>query len=316
MIRAENLTKYYGRQKAISNVSLQVRPGEILGFLGPNGAGKTTTIKILTGFLYPTFGTATIHGLDIFEQSREARRYIGYMPENPAFYPELTVQKYLYFHARIKGIPARQRAERVGYVLDLFKIEDVRDTLIGKLSKGYRQRVGLAQALVHDPRVVFLDEPTVGLDPRQIIDTRQAIKSLAGEHTVLLSTHILPEVSMTCDRVAIIHEGTIIAEDTPEHLTAKIKGSEIIQVEVKGNLEILEDKLKTIPGVMSLQALPQPNQESALYQINTALGHDVRAEIARCIVQNGLDLCEMRPVKLSLEDIYLKLTTEEEGLEQ
>ncbi|MBN2381715.1 ABC transporter ATP-binding protein [bacterium] len=315
MIRADNLTKYYGPTKAIHNVTFRVEPGEILGFLGPNGAGKTTTIRILTGFIAPTFGTGSINGFDIFDQTIEARRQLGYLPENPPLYPELSVERYLHFHARIKGVPAKQRRERVNYVLDLFKIEDVRDKLIGKLSKGYRQRVGLAQALVHNPRVVFLDEPTVGLDPRQIIDTRDVIKSLAGEHTVMLSTHILPEVAMTCNRVAIINEGTIVAEDTPDQLTSKLKGSETIRLEVKG-AESIEARLAALAGVTSVQRLSSSGDDNSTFQINTALGADVRAEVACCVVQNNLDLLELKPVKLSLEDIYLKLTTEEAEIGQ
>lgn len=316
MIVAENLTKYYGTTKAISGVSFRVEEGEILGFLGPNGAGKSTTIRILAGFLPPSFGTGSIDGYDIFDQSIQARKQIGYVPENPPLYRELTVKKYLHFHAKIKGVPSKKRRERVQYVLEQFKIEDVGNKLIGKLSKGYRQRVGLAQALVHNPKVLFLDEPTVGLDPRQIIDTREIIKNLAGDHTVLLSTHILPEVSMTCDRVVIINEGRVIAEDSPDNLTSKLKGSDTIYLEVKGDSEQIKQALFSVTGVDSVDEDPPVSEQTHVFRVNTQIGQDVRTELARCIVEKGFGLLEMKPVRLSLEEIYLKLTTEEEGVEE
>jgi ABC-2 type transport system ATP-binding protein len=314
MIKTENLTKNYGAVPAISQVSFEVRQGEILGFLGPNGAGKTTTIRILTGFLLPTHGNASIGGFDIFENSIEARRIIGYVPETPSLYPEMTVAGYLLFHAKIKGVPRRLRRSRIDEILQVFKIEDVRNKLIAKLSKGYRQRVGLAQALVHDPKVIFFDEPTVGLDPRQIIDTREIIKSLAGKHTILLSTHILPEVSMVCNRVVIINEGKVIAEDTTEHLTTRLKGSNTILLEVEGTAAGFEEELKTIAGVQLVHRIEGDSGAIENYRLECSLDNEIRPELARFVVQKGLGLLSLRQVTLSLEEIYLKLTTEEEGL--
>src|SRR5919201_2131724 len=237
MIEVENLTKRYGEKLAIQDVTFDVQPGEILGFLGPNGAGKSTTMRILSGYMPASDGTATIAGFDVFTQSLEARRRIGYLPENTPLYLEMTVRGYLSFMAEMRGVPRRQRGERVATVMEQTRVADRADWIIGKLSKGYRQRVGLEQALVHNPPVLILDEPTVGLDPRQIIETRNLIRGLAGEHTVILSTHILPEVSATCQRVLIINDGEIAAEDTPDNLTRRLRGAETLQVEVRGPRE-------------------------------------------------------------------------------
>ncbi|HEV2182431.1 MAG TPA: ABC transporter ATP-binding protein, partial [Candidatus Acidoferrales bacterium] len=233
MIEVQDLTKSFGDKTAVDHISFSVNKGEILGFLGPNGAGKTTTMRVLTGYLPATTGTAKIAGFDVFDDSMEVRRRIGYLPENPPLYFDMTVSAYLDFVARIKNVPAEKRAGRVNAALEMAKITDKRNELIKRLSRGYKQRVGLAQANVHDPDVFILDEPTVGLDPKQIIEVRNLIKGLAGSHTIILSTHILPEVSMTCDRVVIINRGKIVAVDTPENLTLQLKGGARIRVEVQ-----------------------------------------------------------------------------------
>ncbi|HEV2224083.1 MAG TPA: ABC transporter ATP-binding protein, partial [Candidatus Acidoferrales bacterium] len=253
MIEVQDLTKSFGDKTAVDHISFSVNKGEILGFLGPNGAGKTTTMRVLTGYLPATTGTAKIAGFDVFDDSMEVRRRIGYLPENPPLYFDMTVSAYLDFVARIKNVPAEKRAARVTAALEMAKITDKRDELIKRLSRGYKQRVGLAQAIVHDPDVIILDEPTVGLDPKQIIEVRNLIKGLAGSHTIILSTHILPEVSMTCDRVVIINRGKIVAVDTPENLTLQLKGGARIRVEVQAPEKLLRDALAQIPGVRKVE---------------------------------------------------------------
>ena len=248
MIEVQDLTKTFGERTAVDHISFAVNKGEILGFLGPNGAGKTTTMRMLTSFMPATSGTARIAGFDVFDNSLEVRRHIGYLPENPPVYPDMTVESYLDFVARIKGVPTEKRAQRVTDALEKTNITDKRDELIKRLSRGYKQRVGLAQALVHDPDVIILDEPTVGLDPKQIIEVRHLIKNLAGNHTIVLSTHILPEVSMTCDRVVIINKGKIAAVDTPQNLTSQLKGGQRIRVEVQASEQPLRDVLGADSG--------------------------------------------------------------------
>ncbi len=262
MIEVQDLTKSYGTVTAVDHVSFTVNKGEILGFLGPNGAGKTTTMRILTGYMPATSGTARIAGFDVFEDSLEVRRHIGYLPEAPPVYPDMTVASYLDFVARIKNVPAERRAERVSDAMHKTNIADKRDQLIKRLSRGYKQRVGLAQALVHDPDVIILDEPTVGLDPKQIIEVRHLIKGLAGSHTIILSTHILPEVSMTCDRVVIINKGKIAAVDTPENLTTQLKGGQKIRVEVQAPERPLQELLSQIPGASRVQVEARPCQRA------------------------------------------------------
>ena len=232
MIEVQHLTKRYGRVTAVNDVSFRVERGEILGFLGPNGAGKTTTMRILTGYMPATEGKAIVAGFDVFDQPIEAKRRTGYLPETPPLYPDMSVSEYLDFVARIKGVPANERRTRVHYVMERTRITDMANRLCGKLSKGYKQRVGLAQALIHNPDVLILDEPTAGLDPKQIIETRELIKELAGNHTIILSTHILPEVAQTCQRVVIIAKGKVVAVDTPDNLTARLRGSETMYVQV------------------------------------------------------------------------------------
>jgi len=305
MIQVENLTKYYGDFLAIEDVTFSVKKGEVLGFLGPNAAGKTTTMRILTGFMPPSAGTAKVAGYDVFTDSMEVRRRIGYLPERVPLYDEMTVRGYLSFMAALRGVE-RQR-DAVDRVMAMCNVDDHADAIIGKLSKGYRQRVGLAQALVHDPEILILDEPTIGLDPKQIIEVRELIKGLRKDHTIILSTHILPEASQVCERVLIINEGRIVAEDTPEQLTAHLQGGERIYLKVQGKPdEKLLDRLLGIEGVSSLRHLPDGGIE-----LQCALGADRRADIARTVVNCGWGLLELRPIGMSLEEIFLKLTTTE-----
>ncbi len=314
MIQVTNLCKSYGPKVAISNVTFDVKDGEILGFLGPNGAGKTTTMRILCGYMPPTSGTAIVGGYDVFNDSLKARRKIGYLPESVPLYPEMTVQDYLHFMAQIRGVPRSDRKARVEHVMKLCHVDDVHSKLIGRLSRGYRQRVGIAQALVHDPPVLVLDEPTVGLDPKQITDTRQLIKSLGGSHTILLSTHILPEVSMICNRVVIINDGRVIAEDTPDNLTRRLRGAERISLEVRGPADKIQATLERIPNVLTVSTAPSDGRPRFL--VDCAVGQDVREDLAAAIVSNGWGLLELRPLGMSLEEVFLKLITREEDTVQ
>ncbi len=302
MIQVEHLTKTYGPHVAISDVTFDVQKGEILGFLGPNGAGKTTTMRILTGYMPATSGTASVAGFDVFEQSLEARKRIGYLPENVPRYPEMTVWSYLNFMAELRGV--KDREDHVDDVMEAVQITERADQLIGKLSKGYRQRVGLAQSLVHDPEVLILDEPTVGLDPKQIIEVRDLIKGLSGERTVILSTHILPEVEQICNRVLIINKGKIVAEDTPAHLTSSLQGRERVHLETRNAGPDAEQMLSKIESVQKVQRL-----DGGVFEVECALGADRREEIARLAVNQGWGLLELRPVRQSLENVFLQLTT-------
>lgn len=313
MIEVENLSKVYGSTPAIQNVSFTVEPGEIMGFLGPNGAGKTTTMRILAGYLPATAGTARIAGYDVHEASLEVRRRIGYLPENPPLYPEMTVEGFLHFVAQIKGVRGRDRLRQVNLAMERCNIEDKRRVLIRKLSKGYKQRVGIAQAIVHDPPAIILDEPTVGLDPRQIIEVRNLIKSLAGSHTVILSTHILPEVSMTCSRVAIINRGQIAVTNTLENLMAEIAGGSGYELEVEGDVTAAQNQLQSIAGVRLVEILPSSDlpENRALLRVLSAPGAEIGREIAAVLVAADLGLYEMRRNQVSLEDVFLKLTTSE-----
>ncbi len=311
MIEVEHLTKSYGTGRAVNDITFTVNKGEILGFLGPNGAGKTTTMRILTGYLPATGGTARIAGYDVFDQSMEVRKRIGYLPETPPLYPEMTVADYLAFVARIKGVDADKVTSRVAEAMRQTNIEDRRDMLIRKLSRGYRQRVGIAQAIVHNPEVVILDEPTVGLDPKQIIEVRKLIKSLAGDHTIILSTHILPEVSMTCDRVVIINKGRIVAEDTPQNLATQRGGGQRIHLEVKGDQSALEESLAGVAGLSKIAVEPLDGSDRLSVTLENEQGEDLRHTIASHIISNGFELYELRAVNLSLEDIFLDLTMEE-----
>ncbi|HET8648257.1 MAG TPA: ATP-binding cassette domain-containing protein, partial [Vicinamibacteria bacterium] len=308
MIEVENLTKRYGRTTAVDGVSFRVHKGEILGFLGPNGAGKTTTMRVLTCYLPATEGTARVAGYDVFEAPLEVKRRVGYIPETPPLYPDMDVTAFLEFCARIKGVPRDQRAARIDEAVGKCRLGDVRRKLIGRLSKGYRQRVGLAQAILHNPEVLILDEPTAGLDPKQIIETRELIKGLGGDHTVVLSTHILPEVSMTCGRVVIINRGRVVAEDTPENLTQRLKGAAALKLEVRGPGEAVLEAVRAVPGVLSAR-LRAASEGVADLEVDVEPGQDVRAELARAVVQKGYDLLELQRMGMSLEDIFLHLTT-------
>jgi ABC-2 type transport system ATP-binding protein len=311
LIEVQDLTKAYGAVTAVDHVSFTVNKGEILGFLGPNGAGKTTTMRILTGYMPATSGTAKIAGFDVFGDSMEVRRHIGYLPETPPVYPDMTVEDYLDFVARIKNVPADKRAARVTEAMQKTNLEDRRTQLIKRLSRGYKQRVGIAQALVHDPDVIILDEPTVGLDPKQIIEVRNLIKGLAGNHTIILSTHILPEVSMTCDRVVIINKGKIAAVDTPQNLTSQLKGGQKIRLEVQAPETALRDALTQVSGTTRVETEQLPADGHLVAIVETAQGADIRSAIAAKIVQNGWPLFELRGVSLSLEEIFLELTTDD-----
>jgi ABC-2 type transport system ATP-binding protein len=313
LIEVDHLSKSFGKARAVDDISFSVGRGEILGFLGPNGAGKTTTMRILTGYLPATSGSARIGGYDVFDQSMEVRRRIGYLPEVPPLYPDMTVHAYLEFVARIKNVPSSEVTRRVKKAMELANVADKRNELIKRLSRGYKQRVGLAQALVHSPDVVILDEPTVGLDPKQIIEVRKLIKGLAGEHTIILSTHILPEVSMTCERVVIINKGKIVAVDTPENLTLQLKGAERVHLEIGGDAEAVREALEQVEGVTRVEAAPIEGSGRLSVDVESERGTDVRSSLAACVVGRGFELYELKSVSLSLEDIFLQLTTEEQA---
>jgi gliding motility-associated transport system ATP-binding protein len=310
VIEVQHLTKRYGPVTAVDDISFTVQRGEILGFLGPNGAGKTTTMRVLTGYMPPTDGKAVVAGYDVFEQPIEAKRRTGYLPETPPLYPDMTVRDYLSFVARIKGVPRGERTARIDEMMQKTRIADVANRHCGKLSKGYRQRVGLAQALMHNPEVLILDEPTAGLDPKQIIETRQLIKALAGDHTIILSTHILPEVSQTCQRVVIINRGKVVAVDTPDNLTSRLRGSETMYLQVDAGGADVASVLQRVSGVTRV-AITDTKQQVVGYEVDSEAGRDVRRELAAAVVGRGWGLLEMRPMRLSLEEIFLHVTTEE-----
>ncbi len=318
MIEVDRLSKTYGSTAAIKDVSFQVAPGEILGFLGPNGAGKTTTMRILTGYLPATEGTARIAGKDVHTESMAVRQSIGYLPETPPLYPEMTVEGFLNFVARIKGVSSGDRAQKVTSAIERCNLAEKRKVIIRKLSKGFRQRVGIAQAIVHNPPVIILDEPTVGLDPRQIIEVRHLIKSLAGEHTIILSTHILPEVSMTCDRIAIIDQGEIIATDSPENLVERLTAQSGYRVELCGDEAISLSVLRSVPGVIKVTALPSEDLADRLapghqlFQVTVGAGtEDLGGAIASSVVTQGLELFGISRSRASLEDVFINLTTQD-----
>jgi ABC-2 type transport system ATP-binding protein len=311
VIEVQNLTKRYGRVTAVDDISFRVERGEILGFLGPNGAGKTTTMRILTGYMPATEGKAIVAGFDVFEQPVEAKRRTGYLPETPPLYPDMSVVEYLAFVAKIKGVPAADQRQRVRAVMERTRVSDMANRLCSKLSKGYKQRVGLAQALIHNPDVLILDEPTAGLDPKQIIETRELIKELAGNHTIILSTHILPEVSQTCQRVVIINKGKVVAVDTPDNLKARLGGSETMYVQVDASGA---DAAVTLGRVAGVTRITESDRRDSLvgYEVASEHGRDVRRELAKAVVANGWGLVELRPMHLSLEEVFLSLTTTDE----
>ncbi len=306
MIEVENLTKYYGDFPAVEDISFTVNKGEVLGFLGPNAAGKTTTMRVLTGFMPPTSGSARIAGFDVVDQSLEARRHIGYLPETVPLYTEMSVVDYLEFMGKIRGMDKQWRRRRIGEVIDICRLGDYRSSLIGKLSKGFRQRVGIAQAVLHEPEVLILDEPTIGIDPIQVVETRNLIKGFGGDHTVILSTHILPEVSMVCQRVIIIHEGQVVAIDRPENLSERLRGTERLEVDIRGPSAQVMSALRNIPGV---QEVARTDRDGVgVYNIETASGADLREQISNLVLQRGWGLLRLQPIQMSLEEIFLRLT--------
>ena len=311
MILADALSRRYGDRLAIREVSFKARPGEILGFLGPNGAGKTTTMRILTGFLAPTSGRASVADFDVVDQPLEAKRRLGYLPETLPLYDDLTAREYLGFVARLKGVERRKIGDAIDRAMTLCGITDVADRLVRNLSRGYRQRVGLAQAIVHDPPVLILDEPTSAMDPRQIVEIRNVIKGLRGSHTIILSTHILPEATAVCDRVIIINEGRVVAVDTYEQLAARLRRSEKTLVRVARPDGRLTGRLAALRGAVHVT----PGEGTGEVIVEAGLGADLREEIARTVVEAGAGLLELRPLAMSLEDVFLRLVTHEEAAE-
>jgi gliding motility-associated transport system ATP-binding protein len=318
MIKVEGLTKRYARNVAVDHISFEVEKGQIVGFLGPNGAGKTTTMRMLTCFMPPTEGTAEVAGFDVIEKPMEVKKRIGYLPESPPVYPEMEVIEYLNFVARIKGVPKAGMKKRIDEVMEKCAVADVRNKEIGKLSKGYRQRVGLSQAILHNPDVLILDEPTAGLDPHQIIETRDLIKGLAGDHTIILSTHILPEVEQTCERVIIIARGKLVATDTVENLTSRLRGAETVSVEVMADGDggpqwgqSVQRKLEQVPGV-SRVIQKESKDGRANFTVESLQDRHIRPDLARAVVESGWQLNELHAVGLSLEEIFLELTASKE----
>jgi ABC-2 type transport system ATP-binding protein len=312
MIKVEGLTKRYARTIAVDNISFNIEKGQIVGFLGPNGAGKTTTMRILTCFLPPTAGSANVAGFDVLEKPMEVKRRIGYLPESPPVYPEMEVHEYLNFVGRLKGLGGAELPKRIDEVMERCAVGDVRKKLIGKLSKGYRQRVGLAQAIIHNPDVLILDEPTSGLDPKQINETRALIRGLAGEHTIVLSTHILSEVEQMCQEVIIISRGRVVATDSVQNLTHRLRSGETVAVEVEaqsGKLATAEvqSRLEQVAGV-SRVVFRDTRDNKHLFHVESLQGRSVRGEVARAVVESGWNLNELRPVALSLEEVFLQLT--------
>lgn len=304
MIDVQHVTKRYGNMTALDDISFSINKGEIVAFLGPNGAGKTTTMRILTGFMPPTHGTVRIAGFDCLETPWEVKKHIGYLPETPPLYLELTVSEYLMFVGRIKRVHPEQLAERMDTIIVQTGLADVRGRVIGHLSRGYRQRVGLAQALLHNPPVLILDEPTTGLDPNQIIEIRDLIKNLAGSHTIILSTHMLAEATAICQRVIIIHQGQIVAVDTPEQLGAKLRESETLSLTVKQSDPQLLEALRQIPGVIRVSQ----GATSQTYVMETQMGRDIREDLTKLVVARNVGLLELKTQPLTLEDVFKVLT--------
>jgi ABC-2 type transport system ATP-binding protein len=314
MITVSELTKRYARHTAVDSISFEVQKGQIVGFLGPNGAGKTTTMRILTCFMPPTSGSAKVAGFDVLEESFEVKKRIGYLPELPPLYPEMRTSEYLTFVGNLKGLRGDELRKRVGYVAERCAIADVQDKLLGKLSKGYRQRVGLAQAIIHNPEVLILDEPTAGLDPKQINETRDLIKSLAGDHTIVLSTHILPEVEQICQQVIIINKGKLVATDSVNNLQHRAQGAESLLVEVAGrngdvDSAAVQKRLEQVSGV-SRVLFKDKKQNRSTFELESRKDSFVRGDLARAVVEAGWDLNELRPTSVSLEEIFLQLTGE------
>jgi ABC-2 type transport system ATP-binding protein len=320
MIKVKDLTKRYARTIAVDQISFEVARGQIVGFLGPNGAGKTTTMRMLTCFLPASAGSATVAGFDVLEKPLEVKKRIGYLPETPPIYPEMETAEYLKFVGQLKGLSGADLRKRIDYVCERCAVADVKTKLLGKLSKGYRQRVGLAQAIIHNPEVLILDEPTAGLDPKQINETRDLIKDLAGEHTIVLSTHILPEVEQTCEQVIIINRGKLVATDSVRNLQARARGAESVIVEIAGRsgkleLPIVQHKLEQVSGVRRVLC-KQEIDNRIFFEVESQKGRLVRGELARAVVESGWDLNELRPSAVSLEEIFLQLTGSEVPTEE
>ncbi|MCI0454078.1 MAG: ABC transporter ATP-binding protein [Candidatus Dadabacteria bacterium] len=308
MIEVQNLTKRYGNLVAINNVSFRVAQGEILGFLGPNGAGKTTTMRIISGYMPPTDGTVRVGDFDVIEDSLKAKRRIGYLPENPPLYNDMTVEGYLDFVADIKHVLGKNKKDKIRLAMERCGITDVNKRLIGNLSKGYRQRIGIAQAIVHDPAVLILDEPTIGLDPKQIIEIRYLIKSLSGDRTVIISTHLLPEVTMTCTRVVIINEGRIVLEESLDRLSERVDGAQILFLKINhaNRYNEVNERIQSLPNVSDVR-----ESASGEFIIQTKGGTDIREDLVRVIVQNGWRLLELRPLTHALEEVFLRVISTE-----
>src|SRR6202167_1275384 len=320
MITVTDLTKRYARTTAVDHISFSISKGDIVGFLGPNGAGKTTTMRMLTCFFPPTSGKATVAGFDVLDQSMEVRRRIGYLPEAPPLYLEMETIEYLRCVARLRGLSGADLEKRVAFVLDRCAIADVKMKLLGKLSKGYRQRVGLAQAIIHNPDVLILDEPTSGLDPRQINEARELIRSFSGDHTIILSTHILPEVEQTCEQVLIINKGKLVATDSVDNLQARARGAESVVLEVEGrsgaiDSQTIQHRLETVNGV-SRVVLRDSRDNRSVFEVESLKDRFIRGDLARAIVESGWNLNELRPTAVSLEDVFLQLTGGEMVIEE
>ena len=317
MITVKDLTKRYARTVAVDHISFEVQKGQIVGFLGPNGAGKTTTMRILTCFLPPTGGAANVAGFDVLEQPLEVKKRIGYLPESPPLYPEMEAREYLTFVGRLKGMSGASLEKRIGEVSERCAISDVQSKLLGKLSKGYRQRVGLAQAIIHNPDVLILDEPTAGLDPKQINETRELIRGLAGDHTIILSTHILPEVEQTCEQVIIINKGKLVATDSVHNLQNRARGAESVLVEIEGRDGALDAKtiqqcLEKVSGV-SRVVFKDSRANRSSFEVESLKDRMIRGDLARAVVESGWNLNELRPTAMSLEEIFLQLTGSEQA---
>tara|TARA_B110000116_G_scaffold42568_1_gene34935 strand:+ start:1154 stop:2092 length:939 start_codon:yes stop_codon:yes gene_type:complete len=312
LIELKNVTKYYGNFPAVTDISFKINRGEIVGLLGPNGAGKSTTMKMITGFMPPTSGELTIDGYDIVHESIEARKKIGYLPETVPLYTDMTVYSYIEYMGKLRGLNNKNIKSKADHVIEICKLGDYKNSLISKLSKGFRQRVGIAQAIIHEPEVLILDEPTIGIDPNQVVETRQLIRNLSGEHTLVLSSHILPEVSSICERVLIINEGEIAASDTIENLSSLVAGKSKMEVDIIGSPESIKTKLEKIEGVRSIDLwVKKSSNEYTTFSIESDISVDIRAEVSKTIVENKWGLLRLESMGMSLEDIFLKITTSE-----
>tara|TARA_B100000700_G_C15055008_1_gene862318 strand:- start:4133 stop:5071 length:939 start_codon:yes stop_codon:yes gene_type:complete len=312
LIELNNITKYYGNFPAVTDISFKIDKGEIVGLLGPNGAGKSTTMKMITGYIPPTSGELSIDNYDIVQQSIEARKKIGYLPETVPLYTDMTVYSYIEFMGKLRGISSKTIKNKVNNVIEICKLGDYRSSLISKLSKGYRQRVGIAQAIIHEPEVLILDEPTIGIDPNQVVETRQLIKNLSGEHTLVLSSHILPEVSTICERVLIINEGEIAASDTIENLSSLVSGTSKIEIDIIGSPQSVQNEIEKIDGVKAIDLwVKKSANEFTTFSIETDISKDIRSEISKTIIKNDWELLRLESIGMSLEDIFLKITTTE-----